>query len=267
MPTQLDPFKAAQREIWSAGEYADLSPHIADVGERVIALAEIGPGLRILDVACGTGNAAIPAARAGAIVTAVDLTPKLLDAGRTRAATAGVDIAWREGDAEALPFEDNTFDRVVSTFGHMFAPRHQRAADEMTRVCRRGGVIVRATWTPEGVVGELFRASAAYAPPPPEYASPPILWGREDHVREMFKEVATSLRFERHVNRIDWESLESFADYFLARFGPFVTARAMMGDRFSELRSRVLDIWRRANEATDGRLRLPQEYLVSVIHV
>jgi ubiquinone/menaquinone biosynthesis C-methylase UbiE len=267
MPTQLDPFKAAQRDIWSAGEYADLSPHIADVGERVIGLAEIVPGMRLLDIACGTGNAAIPAARAGAIVTAVDLTPKLLDAGRARAATAGVDIVWREGDAEALPFEDHTFDRVVSTFGHMFAPRHQRAADEMARVCRPGGVIVLATWTPEGVVGELFRASAAYLPPPPEYASPPILWGREDHVREMFKEAVTSLRFERHVNRIDWESLESFAEFFLSRFGPFVTARAMMGDRFGELRARVLDIWRRANEATDGRLRLPQEYLVSVIHV
>jgi SAM-dependent methyltransferase len=267
MPTQLDPFKATQREIWSAGEYADLSPYIADVGERVVALAEVDHGMRVLDVACGTGNAAIPAARAGAIVTAVDLTPKLLDAGRARAATAGVDIAWREGDAEALPFEDDTFDRVVSTFGHMFAPRHQRAADEMTRVCRRGGVIVIATWTPEGVVGELFRASAAYQPPPPEYASPPILWGREDHVREMFKGAATSLRFERHVNRIDWESLESFAEFFLSRFGPLVTARAMMGDRFGELRARVLDIWQRANEATDDRLRLPQEYLVSVIHV
>jgi SAM-dependent methyltransferase len=264
---QLDEFKTGQRAVWAAGEYADLGAHIADVGELVVARAGIQRGMRVLDVACGTGNAARPAARAGARVTGLDLTPRLLDAGRAKASAEGLDIEWREGDAEDLPFEEGRFDRVLSTFGHMFAPRHQRTADEMARVCRKGGAIVTATWTPEGVAGELFKAAGAYMPPPPDYASPPIFWGREDYVRERFAKVATGFEFERHVNRIEWTSVEAFAEYFLDRFGPLVTARSMLGDRFAELRAQVVEIWRRANEATDGSLRLPQEYLLSVIRL
>jgi SAM-dependent methyltransferase len=246
----LDEFKTRQRAVWSAGEYSDLSPYIREVGELVVARAAVAPGMTVLDVACGTGNAARPAARAGARVTGLDLTPK-----------------WREGDAEALPFDDGQFDRVFSTFGHMFAPRHQQTAREMARVCRRGGLIATATWTPEGTVGDVFRTSASYMPPPPEYASPPILWGREDHVRELFAGVATAFEFERHVNWIEWESLDGFADFFMDRFGPMVTARAMLGERFAEMRAKVVDIWRGANAATDGRLRLPQEYLLSVVRL
>ena len=141
---------------------------IADVGELVAARAEIEPGMRLLDVACGTGNAAIPAARAGGRVTGLDLTPKLLEEGRAKAEAAGVEVEWVEGDAEELPFEDGSFDRVLSTFGHMFAPRHQLVADEMARVCREGGAIVTATWTPEGITGRTFAASSAYMPPPPD---------------------------------------------------------------------------------------------------
>lgn len=264
---QLDEFKTRQRAVWDAGAYDELSPHIADVGELVVARARIEPGMRVLDVACGTGNAARPAARAGARVTGLDLTPKLLAAGRAKAEAAGLAIEWREGDAENLPFEDGHFDRVLSTFGHMFAPRHQRTADEMARVCRRGGAIITATWTPEGITGEIFKAAGSYMPPPPDYAAPPIMWGREDHVRELFARVATGFEFERHVNRIEWESVDAFADFFMARFGPMVTAKAMLGDRFAELRQRVIDIWKQANEATDGSLRLPQEYLLSIVRV
>ena len=267
MPVQLDEFKTSQRAVWEAGEYSALSPYIADVGERVVARAGITPGMRVLDVACGTGNAARPAARAGARVTGLDLVPRLLEAGRAKAEAEGLDIEWREGDAEDLPFEDGSFDRVLSTFGHMFAPRHQRTADEMARVCRRGGAIVTATWTPEGVAGGIFGAAASYMPPPPDYASPPILWGREDHVRELFAGIATGFEFERQVNRVEWESVEGFADFFMARFGPLVTARAMLGNRFGELRDRIIGIWQDANEAADGSLRLPQEYLLSVIRL
>ena len=156
---------------------------------------------------------------------------------------------------------------MLSTFGHMFAPRHQRTAQEMARVCRRGGAIVTATWTPEGVFGDLSKAAAPYMPPPPDYASPPALWGREDHVRELFGDVATKFEFERHVNRIEWESLESFADFFMAHFPPMVTAKAMLGERFSEMRAGVVDVWKRANEVTDGSLRLPQEYLLSIVRL
>jgi SAM-dependent methyltransferase len=264
---QLDEFKTRQRAVWDTGEYSALSPYIADVGELVVARATIEPGMSVLDVACGTGNAARPAARAGAHVIGLDLTPKLLETGRAKAKAEGLEIEWREGDAEDLPFEDGRFDRVVSTFGHMFAPRHQRTADEIARVCRKGGAIVTATWTPEGTVGEIFKVSASYMPPLPDYASPPILWGREEHVRARFARVATGFEFERHVNRIDWGSLEEWTDFFMARFGPMVTARAMLGERFSELRARVVDIWRQANEATDGSLRVPQEYLLSVIRL
>ena len=264
---QLDEFKTRQRAVWDAGEYDALSPYIADVGELVVARAAIAPGMRVLDVACGTGNAARPAARTGAQVTGLDLTPRLLEVGRAKAKEEGLEIEWKEGDAENLPFEDGRFDRVLSTFGHMFAPRHQRTADEMARVCRKGGAIVIATWTPEGVAGGIFKAAGSYMPPPPDYASPPIFWGREDYVRECFAGVATSFEFQRHVNRIEWDSVEGFADFFMARFGPLVTARAMLGDRFDELRKQVVAIWRNANEATDGSLRLPQEYLLSVIRL
>jgi SAM-dependent methyltransferase len=264
---QLDEFKSRQRAIWGSGDYSALSAYIADVGELVVAGAGIAPGMRVLDVACGTGNAARPAARAGAQVTALDLTPALLEAGSAKARAEGLDIEWREGDAENLPFEDGRFDRVLSTFGHMFAPRHRRTADEIARVCSRGGAIVTATWTPEGVAGGIFRATGSYMPPPPDYASPPILWGSEDYVRDLFATVATSFEFERHVNRVEWDSIDGFADFFMERFGPMVSARALLGDRFAELRDQVVDVWRRANEATDGRLRLPQEYLLSIIRL
>jgi ubiquinone/menaquinone biosynthesis C-methylase UbiE len=267
MPIPLDEFKTRQRATWDAGDYGTLSPYIAEVGELVVARAAIEPGMAVLDVACGTGNAARPAARAGARVAGLDLTPKLLETGRARAAAEGLAIDWREGDAEALPFENQSFDRVFSTFGHMFAPRHQQTADEMARVCRPGGAIVTATWTPEGVAGAIFKVAGSYLPPPPDYASPPILWGREDHVREMFARAATGFAFERHVNWIEWESIESFADFFMDRFGPLVTARAMLGDRFGELRQGIMEAWRHANEATDGTLRLPQEYLVSIVRL
>jgi SAM-dependent methyltransferase len=263
----LDEFKTRQRAVWGSGEYGALSPYIADVGELVAARAGPEAGMDVLDVACGTGNAAFPAARAGARVTGLDLTPQLLEAGRARAEAEGVDIEWREGDAENLPFEDGSFDRVLSTFGHMFAPRHRRTADEMVRVCRKGGAIVTATWTPEGITGDIFKVSGSYMPPPPDYASPPILWGREDYVRDLFGGVATGFAFERHLNWIEWESIESWADFFMNRFGPMVTARAMLGDRFAELRERVIAVWRKGNEATDGTLRLPQEYLLSIVRL
>jgi SAM-dependent methyltransferase len=267
MAVQLDEFKTRQRAIWEAGDYATLSERIADVGELVVARAGIEPGMSVLDVACGAGNATIPAARAGARVTGIDLVPKLLEQGRAKAQAAGLEIEWVDGDAEELPFEDGSFDRVLSTFGHMFAPRHRRVAEEMARVCRKGGGIVTATWTPEGVTGPIFEASAAYMPPPPDYASPPILWGKEDYVRDLFRSVATGFDFERRVNWIEADSVESWADVFMDRFGPMVTARAMLGDRFQELRERIVGIWRDANEARDGSLRLPQEYLLSIIRM
>jgi SAM-dependent methyltransferase len=267
MTVQLDEFKTRQRAMWEGGDYAPLSERIADVGEAVVACAAMQPGTTVLDVACGSGNAAIAAARAGGRVTGLDLAPKLLEHGRMKARASGLEIQWVEGDAEALPFEDGSFERVVSTFGHMFAPRHRLVADEMVRVSREGGAIVTATWTPEGITGAMFAAGAAYMPPPPDYASPPILWGKEDYVREMFEAVATDFEFERRVNWIEAESVESWAEVFMDNFPVLVAARAMLGDRFGELRERIVEIWRDANQADDGTLRLPQEYLLSIIRL
>jgi SAM-dependent methyltransferase len=266
MTSQLDEFKTRQRAVWSAGDYAALSGHIADIGEAVVGRADIAPGTAVLDVACGTGNAARPAARAGAHVTGLDLTPSLLAAGRAAADREGLGIEWVEGDAEQLPFGDGSFDRVLSTVGHMFAPRHRQVADELARVCRPGGLIVTASWTPDGVAGRTIAAGAPFMPPPPDYASPPPLWGREDHVREMFAG-ATGFEFERRVSTLESDSLDGFLDFFVDRFGPLVTARQLLGDRFPELRERIAEIWSEANEAQDGSLRLPQEYLLSVVRM
>jgi len=263
----MEEFKERQRAMWAAGDFGSLSKYVEDVGEFVVARAGVEAGMRVLDVACGTGNAALPAARAGAQVTGLDFVPELLEGGRTKAAAAGVDIDWVEGDAEELPFEDGSFDRVFSTFGHMFAPRHRKTADEMVRVCRDGAVIAMCCWTPEGTAGDVFRASGSYMPPPPDFVSPPILWGTEGHVRDMFGFAAPDIEFERRSTTIEWESIEGFADFFMDRFGPLVTARQMLGERFGELRGDILAIWANNNEADDGRLVLPQEYLVSVIRL
>jgi SAM-dependent methyltransferase len=265
MTIQLDEFKTRQRAVWGAGEYGVVSERIAEVGERVVHRAGIERGMSVLDVACGAGNATIPAARAGARVTGLDLVPRLLAEGQAKAEAAGLEIDWVEGDAEQLPFEDDSFDRVLSTFGHMFAPRHQRTADEMARVCRQGGAIVTAAWTPESTVGSLIRTGASYMPPPPDYASPPVLWGSEEHVLELFAEIATGFEFERHVNWVEADSVEAWADFFMERFPTMVAARAMLGDRFAELREQIVAIWREANAAADGSMRLPQEYLVSIV--
>jgi SAM-dependent methyltransferase len=262
----LDEFKQRQRATWAAGDYPALSQHISGVGEHVVARAGVAAGMDVLDVACGAGNVALPAARTGARVTGLDLVPSLLEAGSRQAEAAGLEIEWVEGDAEKLPFPDNSFDRVFSTFGHMFAPQHRRTADELWRVCRRGRLIAICCWTPEGTAGDIFGTSASYMPPPPDFAEPPILWGTEDHVRDMFPS-ARELEFERHSATIEWDSPEGFADYFFERFGTMVTARELLGDRFAELAQRLTAIYHERNEATDGSLRLAQEYLLSLIHV
>src|SRR4051812_26924195 len=166
------------REMWDAGNFAAVAEKILDAGEAVVAAAGIEPGMEVLDVACGTGNATLPAARAGARVIGLDFAAGLLDIARERAADAMVEIDFVEGDAQAMPFEDASFDAVVSTFGHMFAPDPRRTADEMKRVLRRDGAIAVACWTPEGSIGRMSRTVGALIPPPAG-AQPPLLWGTE----------------------------------------------------------------------------------------
>src|SRR3954469_11702857 len=247
------------REMWDAGNFAAVAERILESGELVVERGGIEPGMAVLDVACGTGNAALPAARAGGRVTGLDFAAGLLDIARERAADAMLEIDFIEGDAQALPFEDATFERVVSTFGHMFAPDHRRTADEMRRVLKPGGVMAVACWIPEGAIGRMFRVTADLLPPPP--GPPPGLWGTEDHVREMWGE---DVEFERH--EIVWtdESVESYARFMLDSFGPLLNAREVLGERASELDQAYRDFLERENEADDGTLRFRGAYLLSV---
>jgi SAM-dependent methyltransferase len=173
--------------MWASGDYPSMvETFLLPLGRRLVDASDIRSGQRVLDIAAGTGNASIPAARRGADVVASDLTPELFDAGRARAEAAGVDLEWVAADAEDLPFEDASFDVVMSAIGAMFAPRHEAVADELVRVCKPGGTIGLLSWTPEGQIGALFRAMGPYAPPPPPGARPPPLWGSEQHLAELF---------------------------------------------------------------------------------
>ncbi len=246
--------------MWGSGNYAAVAERITKTGELVVERAGVEPGMDVLDVACGTGNATIPAAKAGARVTGLDFSPVMLEIARERSADAMVEIDFVEGDAQELPFEDASFDRVLSTFGHMFAPDHQRTAAEMRRVLRPGGVIAVACWAPEGSIGRMFRTLAELVPPPPG-ATPPILWGTEGHVRELLGDA----EFERH--EIEWtdESPESYARFMLDSFGPLLNAREVLGEREEELDTAFTDFLRRENLAEDGTLRFGGEYLLSIV--
>src|SRR4051794_41238939 len=181
--------KGRHRKMWASGDYPSMvETFLLPLGPRLVEACGIGPGMHVLDVGAGTGNASIPSAQRGASVTASDLTPELFEAGRRRAQAEGVELQWAEADAEHLPFEDAGFDVVMSSIGAMFAPHHQDTADELVRVCRPGGKIGLLSWTPEGMIGALFRTMGRFAPPPPPGAQPPPLWGSEDHLAELFGE-------------------------------------------------------------------------------
>lgn len=231
--------KAKHRAMWASGDYPALAADlIADLGVTVVRECGVGPGDRVLDVAAGAGNAAIPAALAGAQVLATDLTPELFEAGRAAADRAGATLEWQTADAEALPFPDGSFDVVLSTVGVMFAPHHRPAADELVRVCRVGGRIGLINWTPTGFVGRLFAAMKPYAAPPPPGAQPPPLWGDEAHVRELLGD-RVDLTLERRTVRIDrFIGPTDFRDYFTSHYGPTIAVYRNVGDdptRIAEL--------------------------------
>jgi SAM-dependent methyltransferase len=248
------------KAMWGSGNFAAVAERILEAGELVVERAGVEPGNDVLDVACGTGNATIPAGRAGARVTGLDFAPALLEIAREQAADAMVEIDFVEGDAQELPFEDASFDAVVSTFGHMFAPDHARTAAEMKRVLRPGGAIAVACWTPEGSIGRMFRTIAELVPPPPG-GQPSILWGTEEHVRELWGDA----EFERH--EIVWtdESPESYARFMLESFGPLLNAREVLAERADELDNAYTEYLRRENQADDGTLRFAGEYLLAVV--
>lgn len=216
--------KAKHRAMWALGDYPAVASHvISELGGVLVRECGIRQGDRVLDVAAGSGNAAIPAALLGADVIASDLTPELLEAGRALAAERGARLDWREADAEALPFTDGEFDTVMSCVGVMFAPHHQQAADEMVRVCRPGGTIGLINWTPEGFIGQMFATMRPYAPPPPPGTQPPPLWGDPEHVSSLLGDQVTDVEARRQPLRVDrFTRPEEFRDFFKASYGPTI---------------------------------------------
>lgn len=260
--------KARHRALWASGDYpavaGELIPHL---GPRLVDACGVRAGQRVLDVAAGSGNAAVPAAAAGADVTAADLTPELFDAGRAIAARRGVSIDWVEADAEAMPFPDNSFDVVMSCVGAMFAPHHQRTAEEIVRVTRPGGTIGMIKWTPTGFIGHLFATMKPYAPPPPPGAAAPPLWGDEDHVRALFGDTVADLTMRRETTVMDHcPSPVEFREYWKRNYGPTIAAyrfNADDADRVAALDREFLLFLEQWNHATaPGRTSYPAEYLL-----
>jgi SAM-dependent methyltransferase len=270
MSTQLDDteLKARHRSMWSSGDYPLMvKTFLVPVGERLVEACGIGPGLRVLDIAAGTGNASLPAARRGAFVTASDLTPSLLQAGREQAEAEGLELDWIEGDAENLPFEDESFDVVMSAIGVMFAPYHQAAADELVRVCRPGGTIGLLSWTPEGMLGALFRTMKLFAPPPPPAAQPPPLWGGEEHLRDLLGDRVELRTLERDVLEITaFARPQEYGEHFKAYYGPTIAARANAeregrAGEFDAALDAFCDEW---NRGAPDAARFEKEFLVAV---
>jgi SAM-dependent methyltransferase len=258
--------KARHRAMWGLGDYPAVATDlISDLGPVLVEAAGIGSGDRVLDVAAGSGNTAIPAALAGAQVVASDLTPELFERGRQDAAARGAELEWVEADAESLPFPDDDFDAVVSSVGVMFAPHHQATADELVRVCRPGGTIGLINWTPEGFIGQLFATMKPYAPPPPPGAQPPPLWGNEDHVRELLGDRVTDLTAERKSVTVDhFGEPDGFRNYFKANYGPTIATYRFIADdpgRVAELDQAIDDLARRFDQ---GGGALDWEYLLLV---
>ncbi len=260
--------KARHRAMWASGDYPSMvETFLLPLGPTLVEACGIGPGMEVLDVAAGTGNASIPAAHAGAKVTASDLTPELLEAGRQRAEAEGLTLDWVEADAENLPFEDASFDVVMSSIGAMFAPHHQAVADELVRVCRPGGTIGLLSWTPEGMIGALFRTIGPFAPPPPPGAQPPPLWGSEEHLAGLFGDRVDFGTLKREDLTITaFANAQDYGEHFRARYGPTIAAEgnARRNGReaeFEEAINRSCDEWDRG---TPGAARFEKEYLLAV---
>jgi SAM-dependent methyltransferase len=260
--------KARHRKMWASGDYPSMvETFLLPLGPRLVQACGIASGMTVLDVAAGTGNASIPAAETGARVTASDLTPELFEAGRARAGGAGVELDWVEADAENLPFDDGSFDVVMSSIGAMFAPHHEAVADQLVRVCRPGGTIGMLNWTPEGMIGALFKTMGPFAPPPPPGAQPPPLWGNEDHMRELFGDRVEWKPFGRENLEITaFDHPHDYGEHFKERYGPTIVARANAEkngqvEEFDRALDDFCDEWNRGSEED---AYFEQEYLVAV---
>ena len=259
---QFAQLKSSLKATWMAGDFGEIAKHTAHEGEEFINRLGVRPGARVLDVACGTGNTAIPAARMGADVVGVDIATNLLEQAAKRAAAEQLRARFQEGDAEQLPFGDAEFDYVITMYGAMFAPRPDHVASELLRVCKPGGTIAMANWTPEGFVGKTFSTMSEHVPPPPGIPAP-ILWGKEDVVRERLGKGAAAIRTERLPARFDYPfPPEEVVGFFRQYFGPTQAAFSRLDAEGQEKLTKALtSLWREHNQSPNGRTLVEAEYL------
>lgn len=261
----VEGFKAGQKALWALGDFPSLADLIRPASQTIIDAAGVSAGETLLDVACGTGNLAIPAAQRGARVTGIDITPSLLELARAEAESSGLEVDFREGDAEALDFADGSFDKVISVFGMIFAPQHALAAAEMRRTCRPGGTVAITSWTPAGMNGQLFEVMGRHIPERPADMPEPFVWGEPDYVREQFGD------------GIDWNfsvenavyagpSPEQFFDFLEQSLGPIVLAKLALEPqgKYEPLREDLRELHLSFNKADDGSYLADGEYLLAV---
>lgn len=261
----LDQLKAGMRAVWMAGDFGKIASYSEEEAEHFAASLGITEGMRVLDVACGTGNLSLPAARRKAIVTGVDIASNLLRQARHRAAEKNLDITFEEGDAEDLPFREGEFDMVISMFGAMFAPRPDLVAREMARVCRHGGKIAMANWTAGGFAGKMFQLNHKYLPPPPGI-TPPVLWGDEATVRARFDAVGVTVETKRRLMMFNYPHPPAdVVQFFIDYFGPNTMAYARMDPAKQVLyRADLENLWTQYNQSTDGKTLVENEYLALI---
>lgn len=260
--SDFEALKARLKATWMAGDFGQIAKYGEPAAEQFIARRPIKPGMRVLDVACGTGNLAIPAAKAGAIVTGADIATNLLEQARARAKREGVNVQFDEGDAEQLPYPDASFDLIVSMFGAMFAPLPERVAAELVRVCRPSGQIAMANWTPRGFIGQMFKVTSAHVPPPPGVPSA-VLWGDEATVRERLRDGSTDLQLTPVMASLKYPfSVPETVEFFRLYYGPTQRAiAALPEDKQPALRRDLENHWAQHNQATDGTTHIEAEYL------
>ena len=264
-PTDLIALKGRQQTAWASGDYAVIGTTLQLVGEQLAEACDLRWDERVLDVAAGNGNATLAAARRGAQVTSTDYVATLLERGAERARAEGLQVTFQAADAEALPFADASFDAVLSTFGVMFAPDHAKSAAEMARVCRPGGRIGMANWTPEGFIGQLFKTLGKQIPPPPG-VQPPSLWGVETHLRSLFGDTAAQIEATPRLFKFRYRSAAHFIAVFRTWYGPVHKAfLALPSDKAAALESDLTDLLNRLNTAGPGALVVPSEYLEIVV--
>jgi SAM-dependent methyltransferase len=264
-PVNLDQIKQRMRGVWMAGDFGQIARYSAKSAEEFVDRLQIQPGARVLDVACGTGNLAIPAARKGAQVCGIDIAPNLLDQARQRASAEGLDAKFEEGDAEQLPYPDGGFDVVMTMFGAMFAPRPEVVSKELARVCRPGGTIAMANWTTDSFVAKQFAMGNRYVPPP-EGIQPPVLWGDEQIVKQRLGAYASEIRTDRLVVTFDFPfGPDEVAQFFRQYFGPTQMAFARLPvDAQAAYMADLVSLWREHNEGADGHTIIRAEYLAVI---